>query len=456
MGQGSAKPGRPEHIRPERVMAGGFLLLILAGAGLLALPVCAQSGVSIGLPAALFTSASAVCVTGLTVVDTGAVFSLCGQIVLLMLIQTGGLGFMVFATLIMAALGRRISLRSRLLIRESMNTASLAGLVRLSGWYGMMALMIELGGALLLSLRFVPAFGLSRGLYFSLWHSVSAFCNAGFDLFGGFRSLTDFRNDPPVLLTVAALIILGGTGFSVMAEAAQACFRRRGMSLHGKLVLLTTAGLLLAGTAGIALLEWDNPKTLGALDEWGGKALNAFFQSASMRTAGFNSIDLSAMSDAAKLLCVLLMFVGASPASTGGGVKTTTMALLFLTVRSAIRGNAEITVMKRRLSPALVRRALAVVSIMLLALLTGTLAVAAAEDGRISLIDLLFETTSASATVGVSSAGTVNLTEAGRCMLVPMMYLGRVGPLTLATALARRQGTRTERLRYPEEEIAIG
>lgn len=443
-------------IGPERALAAGFMLLILIGAVLLALPVCSRTGSSIGARAALFTSTSAVCVTGLTVVDTGGTFSLPGQCVLLTLIQLGGLGFMIFATLIMAALGWRISLRNRLLIRESMNTASMAGLVRLSGWYGLLTLMIELAGAALLALRFVPLYGFRKGLYFSIWHAVSAFCNAGFDLFGGCQSLGAFQNDPLVLLTVSGLIILGGIGFSVLTEAVSGCRRRQTISLHTKLSLIAAAALLLAGTAGFALTEWRNPATLGGMSGWTGKLLNAFFQSVTMRTAGFSSVDPGAMSDAAKLLCIPLMLVGASPASTGGGVKTTTVLVLLLTVRSVIRGDEEIVVMRRRLPPALVRRALSVVTIMLLVLMIAATAVAWMESGRYPLIDLLFETASAAATAGVSSIGTSRLSNAAQCILMILMYLGRVGPLTLAFALARRQGTRGEKLRYPEEEIAIG
>lgn len=443
-------------VQPERALAAGFLILILAGGLLLSLPVCTQSGQSIGLPAGMFTAASAVCVTGLIVVDTGTTFSLLGQIVLLALIQTGGLGFMIFATLIMVALGKRISLRNRLLIRESMNTASMAGLVRLSGWYGLLAIVVELCGAAVLSLRFVPSYGWQKGLYFSLWHAVSAFCNAGFDLFGEFRSLTGFQHDPLVLLTVAVLIILGGVGFPVMLEAMNARFKWAGLSLHAKLALLMMTVLLLAGTIGMLMMEWSNPATLGSMPGIGDRLLNAFFQSVTMRTAGFNSVDLAAMRDASKLLCVLLMFIGASPASTGGGVKTTTVAILLLTVRSVIRGDEDIAAMNRRLPSALVRRALAIVSLMLVVLLGGTMAMAMAEKGQTPLIDLLFEAASAVATVGVSSAGTPQLSVLTKCILVPMMYLGRVGPLTLAFALARRHGLRKERLRYPEEEISIG
>ncbi len=443
-------------IRPERVMCIGFLLMILIGGVLLALPAAVQSGESIGLGRGLFTATSAVCVTGLVAVDTGTTFSLFGQLVLIALIQIGGLGFMIFATLVMVALGRRITLRDRMLMRESMNTTTLAGLVRLSFWYGLLALVIEMAGAGLLATRFVPLFGWGKGLYYSLWHSVSAFCNAGFDLFGHFSSLTSFQHDPVVLLTIAVLIILGGTGFAVISEVLEGRFRWRRFSLHAKLVLLMTAALLLAGTVLIAALEWHNLRTVGAAEGVGGRLLNAFFQSVTMRTAGFNSVDLAALTDGTKLVSILLMLVGANSASTGGGMKTTTIAVLLLAVWSVIRGREDISVMGRRLPRSLVQRALAVVTVTLAAFLGGTVVLTVLEGGHVPFIDLMFETASAIATVGVSSAGTPALSAGSKIVLTVMMYLGRVGPLTLALALAKGQDERRSKVRYPEESVTIG
>ena len=239
-------------IQPERVMALGFLVVIALGAILLSLPVASASGKSIGLNNGLFTSASAVCVTGLVTVDTGTTFSLFGQIVLLCLIQVGGLGFMIFTTLIMAAVGRRITLQDRVLIRESMNATTLYGLVQLTGWYGLLALGIEGIGAVILATRFVPLYDWGKGIWYSLWHAVSAFCNAGFDLFGGFRSLTVFAHDPVVLLTVSALIILGGIGFAVMLDVMHQRFRFSQFTLHTRIVLVLTGALLAVGTLSVS------------------------------------------------------------------------------------------------------------------------------------------------------------------------------------------------------------
>lgn len=435
-------------------MSLGFLGLILLGTALLMLPAASSSGRSIGAEKALFTATSAVCVTGLIVVDTGMSFSIFGQIVLLALIETGGLGFMVFATMVMRMLGRRITLRDRMIIRESINAGTLTGLMRLLLRYTLMTVVIEAAGAAVLAVRFIPAYGFAKGIWWSIWHAVSAFCNAGFDLFGGGVSLTGFAQDPLVLLTVSALIILGSTGFAVISEVLVYRLHWRRFSLHAKLSLISTGVLLLVGTAFVALTEWSNPVTLGGLNG-PYRLMNAFFQSVTMRTAGFNSIPLDGLTDGTKLFCVLLMLVGANPASTGGGMKTTTVMVVLTSVGALIRGRAEVTLLRRRVPWHIVRRAVAVVVTVTLMHLSGLLLLTCAEAGRTSFIDLLFEAASAMATVGVSSAGTSRLTGAGKAILIPMMYLGRVGPLTLALALARG-GQNHGRLRYPQENVTIG
>ena len=430
--------------RPEALLALGFLAVILVGTALLELPMATKSGQSLNLFDSLFTATSAVCVTGLVAVDTGTTFSPFGQAVLLVLIQVGGLGFMVFATMLMGLLGRKLSIRGRLLVRESMNGLTLSGLGRLTGLYLALALGIELIGALILSVRFIPLYGLRRGLWVSVFHAVSAFCNAGFDLFGRFQSLTAFSGDAPVLLTVALLIVLGGLGFTVILEVLRNREGWKGLSLHTRVVLVSTAGLLALGTLFFLLAERH-------MD-----ALNAFFQSVTLRTAGFNSVDLAAMKDGSKLFSSLLMMVGASPASTGGGMKTTTAAVLALLLVSVVRGDSEVNVARRRLSGDTVRRALAVAALFLSVLVLGTLAICLIEDGRFSLADVLFECASAMGTVGVSAIGTPNLTAASRAILLPMMFLGRVGPLTLAVAVARRQGKVRSLSKFPEEKLMIG
>ena len=447
--------GKAGFQHAEGILALGFLAVILLGAVLLALPVASANGRSIGLFNSLFTSTSAVCVTGLVAVDTGTTFSLFGQVVLIVLIQIGGLGFMVFATVIMVVLGRRISLRGRMLIRESMNTSSLSDLGSLTKRYLLLSLVIELIGAFLLCVRFVPLYGWKHGMWMALFHSVSAFCNAGFDLFGGYASLTAFSGDPLVLLTIAALIILGGLGFSVILETARNRQGFRNLSLHTRMVLMTTLVLLFAGTVFYWIVERTNAETLAGCCE-GEKVLNAFFQSVTMRTAGFNSFNLSGFRDGSKLFSSLLMIVGASPASTGGGIKTTTVAALALLMLSVIRGENEVNVSRRRLPDDIVRRALAVAVLFLTTLLAGTLTIALIENGRFPLEDILFEASSAMGTVGVSAVGTPNLSSASRAILLPMMFLGRVGPLTLAVAVGKRQGRIRAVTKYPEERIMIG
>ena len=447
--------GKASFQHAESILALGFLAVILLGTVLLALPIAAKNGQSIGLFDSLFTSTSAVCVTGLVVVDTGTTFSLFGQIVLIVLIQVGGLGFMVFATMLMVMLGRKISIRGRMLIRESMNASSLSDLGSLTRLYLLLSLAIELIGTVTLCFRFVPLYGWKHGTWMALFHSVSAFCNAGFDLFGNYASLTAFSGDPLVLLTVASLIILGGLGFSVILETARNRQGFRNLSLHTRIVLMTTLVLLLAGTVFYWIVERTNAETLAGCSE-GEKILNAFFQSVTMRTAGFNSFDLSGFRDGSKMFSSLLMIIGAPPASTGGGIKTTTIATLTLLMLSVVRGESEVNVARRRLSDDISRRALAVAVLFLTTLLTGTLIISLIENGRFPLEDILFEASSAMGTVGVSAIGTPNLSSASRAILLPMMFLGRVGPLTLAVAVAKRQGGLRTASKYPEERIMIG
>ena len=431
--------------RPEEWLVFGFMSIILLGSLLLALPISTKDGQSVGFFDSLFTATSAVCVTGLVAVDTGTTFSLFGQVVLLTLIQVGGLGFMVFATRVMMMLGRRISIKNRMLIRESMNGASLSNLGSVARRYLLLALGIEAVGAALLAIRFIPMYGLRRGLWFAVFHAVSAFCNAGFDLFGRFSSLTGFYTDALTLLTVSTLIVLGGLGFSVILEVLLNRHGMKNLSLHTRIVLTFTMALLLAGTVFFMLVE------NGRLD-----ILNAFFQSVTMRTAGFNSVELSSLTDGSKVFSSLLMMIGASPASTGGGMKTTTVAVVTLLIFSVVKGENEVNAARRRISADTVRRALAVVTLFLTMVMLGTLSLSIIENGRFSLADILFECSSAMGTVGVSAIGTPNLHPVSRAVLLPMMFLGRVGPLTLAIAVARRQGKARNLSKYPEEKIMIG
>jgi trk system potassium uptake protein len=445
------------NIRPERILVLGFFCLILVGALLLTLPIASLTGRTVGFHEALFTSTSAVCVTGLVVLDTGTTYTLFGKVVILLLIQVGGLGFMIFATLVMIALGRRISLRNRVLIRESMNTTGLSGLIRLIQWFSLMAGIIELSGAVVLSIRFIPQFGWAKGIENSIFHSVSAFCNAGFDLFGGFQSLAQYQNDPLVVLTIAALIILGGLGFFVLLEMYQNRMRFAKFSLHTKLALVITGVLLVLGFLIMVSFEWNNPGTLGGMPFFE-KMLNGFFQSVTFRTAGYSTINQAALTDSSKLIGIIFMFIGASPASTGGGVKTTTIGVLVLMVFSVVRANDSVVVFGKQIASNVFKRALTIVLISLFIVIVCACALSLTERGsNMKMIDLLFESTSAFGTVGLSSANTQLLSRFSQMFLIPVMFFGRVGPLTLAFALANNlEHNAKNRLHFPEDKPMIG
>jgi len=445
------------YIRPERVLALGFIGLIILGTILLSLPIASVSNRTIGLHNALFTATSSVCVTGLIVLDTGTTFTFFGRMVIMVLIQIGGLGLMIFATLVMIALGRRISLRNRVLIRESMNTTSLSGLIRLIKWFTLMALFFELIGAFVLSSRFIPLYGVPRGIEFSVFHSVSAFCNAGFDLFGGFQSITGFSRDPIVVLTMAVLTVIGGLGFFVLLDIYQNKVKFAKFSLHTKLVLIITAVLLGLGLLLTISFEWDNPETLGTMNFFE-KLLNSFFQSVTLRTAGFSTLNQSALTDSSKLFGIIFMFIGASPASTGGGVKTTTIGVLFLMVFSIVRANDSVVVFGKQIPVNVFKRALAVVLISMSIMIGCAIALSLSErNSGMKMIDLMFESTSAFGTVGLSTVNTQTLTRFSQILLIPVMFLGRVGPLTLAFALANRlEHNAKNRLHYPEDKPMIG
>ena len=444
-------------IRPERVLAFGFFALIVLGTILLSLPISTISRQSIGLHKAVFTATSSVCVTGLVVVDTGTTFSFFGRMVILVLIQIGGLGLMIFATLVMIALGRRISLRNRVLIRESMNTTGLSGLIRLIKWFTLMAVIIELFGAVILSFRFIPTFGLIKGIENSVFHSVSAFCNAGFDLFGGFKSITEFSGDPAVVLTMAALTILGGLGFFVLLEMIQNRMRFSKFSLHTKLVLVITGVLLVLGFLFTVSFEWDNPGTLGSMAFFE-KLMNGFFQSVTLRTAGFSTISQDALTGSSKLIGIIFMFIGASPASTGGGVKTTTIGVLILMVFSIVRANESVVIFGKQIPITVFKRALTVVMISLFIVIVCACVLSVSErNSGMKMIDLFYESTSAFGTVGLSSVNTPSLNVFSQMFLIPVMFFGRVGPLTLAFALANKlEHNAKNRLHYPEEKPMIG
>jgi trk system potassium uptake protein TrkH len=436
---------------PPKILVIGFASIIILGAILLTLPVATTNGHGLSLLNALFTATSATCVTGLVVVDTGTTFTLFGQIVILALIQIGGLGFMTFATLFAFLLGKKISLKERMLLQESLNNLSMEGIVRLARRILIFTAVIEVGGAVLLSIRFSFDMPVGKAIYYGIFHSISNFNNAGFDLMGEFHSLTGYVDDPTVTLTVSALIILGGIGFIVMNELYEYRNSKR-FSLHTKIVLVTSSLLVAVGTIGIYLLEYSNPSTLKPLS-FSGKILGSLFQSVTARTAGANTLNIGELTQSSLLLIILLMFIGASPGSTGGGIKTTTFTTLLGAVWSQIRGKEDVIFYRQRIGYETIYKALTVTfsGLFLVALMTLILTIS--EHGQ-DFLAIIFEVTSAFATVGLSMGLTPELTPIGKGLIIFTMFAGRVGPLTIAYAITIRR--KPDAFRYPKGKITIG
>lgn len=444
-----------DKLKAEQLLIYGFSVLILLGTILLSLPISSSSEHSIGAFNALFTATSATCVTGLIVLDTMTSFSLFGKIIILLLIQIGGLGFMMFGTIIMVVLGRRISIKNRMLIRDTINNTGLSGVIRLSLWFFILSLIIEFLGAIILSIRFIPQFGLIKGFGFSIFHSVSAFCNAGFDLMGNFASLENYSGDWIILLTISFLIICGGLGFTVIINIVSNGFKFKKLNLHSKIVIIATIILLVFGTAFVFFTDFIGENVL--IENTDNRLLNSFFQSTVLRTAGFSSVNQGNLSNAGKLMSIILMFIGASPASTGGGVKTTTISILILEMINVVRGNDEINILNKKLPRELLSRALTIIIISVTVIVAGLTMISVFEKNTDKqFIDLFFEVISAFATVGLSSAGTPTLTIQSQATLIPIMFLGRVGPLTIAVALASHSKNKKNKFHYPEERIMIG
>jgi trk system potassium uptake protein len=428
----------------------GFAAMIAAGTVLLMLPVSSNSGSFTSLVDCLFTSTSAVCVTGLVVVDTLDHWNLFGQIVILLLIQLGGLGFMTSTTLLLIAAGRKIGLRGRMLAGESVGVSQIGGVIRLTRNILWFTLIAEASGALLFFIRFSSQYAWPLSLWKSIFQAVSAFNNAGFDLFGGFRSLTSYHGDYLVLLTTAALIILGGISFVVLYNV----YRAGGLhhsSVDTKLVLLITLLLLAAGTLLVLATEYHNPLTLGSLP-LPLKVLNAFFQSVTARTAGFNTIDTGALTLYALFFITLLMYIGGASGSTSGGIKVNTFGLIIATIWNTIRGREHPGAFGREFQLEQIFRAMT-----LLVLSLGLIAVvffALSITDHFSSLKTLFETVSAFGTVGLTTGITPSLSIGGKLIIIATMFIGRLGPLTLAMSLSRAQ--QKSLFRYPKDSVRIG
>jgi len=424
-------------------------MVIAIGTLLLTLPVASETGQPVSVVDALFTATSATAVTGLTTVDTPTTYSLFGELVILALIQTGGLGFMTLSTLIALLLGKRITMKERLIMQEAFNQLTVAGVVRLSRYVLGFTLLTESAGGLLLAARFSRDMPVGQALYFGFFHAISAFCNAGFSLFSA--NLVDYRGDLLVNLVITTLIILGGLGFSVVADIYSKRSWQR-LSLHSKIVVRTTLLLLAGGTLLILALEYTNGKSLMPLP-MGEKLLASYFQAVTPRTAGYNTLNIGDLRPVTLLFMIVLMFIGASPGSTGGGIKTSTFATIAAAVWSIIKGKMDIEIFGRRLPRGTVLKALAVAAVSMLLVITVTSILLVTEQAELEVV--LFEVVSAFGTVGLSAGLTTKLTVIGKLLISLTMYIGRVGPLTLAFAIAQRLGRQGIK-HYPEEGVIIG
>ncbi len=444
------------RLGPARILMASFAGLILLGTFLLMLPLAAQ-GEPVGFVDALFTATSATCVTGLAVVDTGKTFSLFGQSVILLLIQLGGLGLMTFSSFFMYLLGGgRLSLSGRDILQETISQGPVQNLKALLKTVFLATFVIEITGALLLTLSFLREMPLTSAFYYGVFHAVSAFCNAGFALYTD--NLESFKGDVLINLTITSLIILGGLGFVVIFEIN----RKRhnplhSLSLHARLVLRMTAGLIIAGAVGIFLLEFNN--TIEDLT-WGEKILSCYFQSVTARTAGFNTLSIGALTDATLLLLITLMFIGASPGSCGGGIKTTTGAVLLAFIRARFRNEENVHLLHRRIPSEVLARAISVVFFSAVLIIVFTFLLLLSEAASVShqqsrgiFLELFFEVTSAFGTVGLSTGITPSLTPMSKLLITLVMFIGRLGPLTVAIAVGK---TAKMRFTYAQENVLIG
>jgi len=435
-----------QKINAPKFLALSFSALIGLGSILLSLPFASYTPTP--YIDALFTSATSVCVTGLVVVDTGTHWTFWGQFIIMLLIQIGGLGVMAFAGFFALLLGRKINLRERLMMQQSINVSAVGGIVRVFRYLLGFTFAVEALGALILAIRWTPLLGFKKALWFGLFHSISAFNNAGIDIFGNFKSLTDFSSDIVINLVISTLIIIGGLGFYVTYELYH--YRKADkLSLHSKVVLVTTAVLIAAGMLLLLAGEYNHAfKDM----PFGTKILAAYFQSVSPRTAGFNTVDLNALFVSSQLLMIVLMFIGASPGSTGGGIKTSTVALLFAAVFSQLKGKKDTEIYERRIESADIFQALTVFLLAACTLILMSYLLAITQSG--DLIKIVFEVASALGTVGLTLGLTTQLTALGKVIIIFTMFLGRVGPLTLGFALAYRE--KQPEIRYVKGKIMIG
>ena len=423
-----------------------YAALIASGAALLKLDTAAH--VPVTWSDAIFTATSAVTVTGLIVLDTGSDYTVFGQAVIMVLIQLGGLGLMTFAALLLTMLGLPVGISQKVYLREDLNQTSLADLLRLVWLILRVVLLCEATGVILLSFVFVPEFGWTQGLWHALFHTISAFNNAGFALFAD--SLSQWADHPVVNLTVPALFIIGGIGFVVLSEI-YTHRRWRKFSLHTKLMLSGTVALIAFSVPAFAFLEWNNPGTLGQFDQIGDKLQASWFQAVTTRTAGFNTVDIGATRDSTSLMIISLMLIGGGSTSTAGGIKVTTFIVLLLAMIAFFKKHSTLRAFKRSLGYGEVMKVLALTILSLLIVMIALFTVSLTHDG--DFLDLAFEIASAFGTVGLSRGATGDLDQLGRAVICILMFLGRVGPLTLGFFLA---SDIAPRIRYPAAKVFLG
>jgi len=431
-----------------QILAGSFVLLILAGAGLLMLPECHAPGQTITFLDALFTATSAVCVTGLIVVDTATAWTRTGQVVILLLIQFGGIGIVSFGALFAILLGQKISFRQRQLLKEQYGQVTVVNILNIIPVVAVTTLVIEILGVIALLPVFVPQFGVAVGIWHAVFHAVSAFCNAGFSTFP--NSLEYYTGDLWVNSIICALIVTGGLGFPVIAELIERRTHRRRLSLHARVVLLSSGVLILVGAVALFIIEMLFTTDFGDLPLLS-RIFASVFQSITSRTAGFNTIPIGHLAPASLLIIVFLMFIGGSPSGTAGGIKTTTFVASIAAILSVLRGQTEVNLLDRRLERNNVRRALVLVVLAAIILSAGLFFLLIFGSG--DLLKLLFELVSAFGTVGLSTGITSSLTTGQRIVIILTMFLGRLGPMTFALALAR---PRAQQVRFPETNLLTG
>lgn len=455
-----------KQLSPAQIIALSFLLIILIGGVLLSLPISHAPGVNVSVIDAFFTTVSAVCVTGLVTVTTASTWNLFGKLVILGLIQIGGLTLITIFTMLVVYIGKKVSLKNRLAIQAAFNNTSLGGMVRMVKLVIKGTLLCEGIGALLLFIFFsISGVPWLKAIFYGVFHAISAFCNAGFDIIGE-KNLIPYSNHLGINMVVMLLIIIGGIGFTVWRDLLNKVMyrfsvknrRKARLSLHAKLALILTGVLLLGGALFFLIVEYRNPKTMGTFS-FGHKVLASFFQSVTLRTAGFTTIEQGGLTESSKLVSSMLMLIGGSPGGTAGGIKTVTLAIILCSVWAIIKGREKIVVFERKISTITLQKSLAIVVLMIALLFAGTAILSFTEDHTRfphDFLDLLYEVSSALGTVGLTTGITPHLTLIGKLLLMLCMFIGRIGPITLIISLSHGLHANEDIVGYPEEDVMIG